>query len=91
MVALPNPAWGAVVGSDVDQHYPFRFFRQQVRTRRHAWISNERKRPRRRERDDDRKKNRARSSRHRCPFARLIYLSTAIDFFRSGAASLDFG
>ena len=31
MIALPNPAWGAVVGSDIDQHHPFRFFRWQVR------------------------------------------------------------
>ena len=26
MIALPNPAWGAVIGSDIDQHHPFRFF-----------------------------------------------------------------
>jgi len=52
MIALPNSAWGAVVGSDIDQHHPFRFFRWQVRQGRNAWTSNERKGPRRSERDD---------------------------------------
>jgi len=31
MIALPNPAWGAVIGADIDQHQPFRFFRKKVR------------------------------------------------------------